>query len=168
MTFNNGIKVRAKARFEGLLHQPNITLCAGLIFVFAIVCLLFEYVYPTNRIFALCSVVVLVCVVLAFLGSYLWRSDSTESLSIASNGAITVKSPSKQLIPALINLLTTKTNRPDKLIPPGMDLKNDPSNFQTITESQGKEIVKKEVEDAVLKHPLIQSGSFNGPIKTTE
>ena len=143
------------AQFKGILHQPNISLCAGLLFELVVIGALIKYLYHTDRVFTLVMIAILVLSTLIFLGKYLWRTDSTESISLAPDGTVMIKSPSKQLIPALIARLTQTTSRPNKLIPQNIDLKDDPSKFQALTKIEGENIVKKEVQDAVLNHPLI-------------
>jgi len=157
MTFDTTLKGQLKAKLQGFLHQPNISLCSALVFVLGIILFLCIFIYPTNKIFVLVMIAILVLAVLAFLGVYLWRTDPTESIQLSPDGTLVIKSPSRQLIPALIGRLVGTTNRPNKLIPRDVDPKEDPSKFQFLTDAQGEEIVKKEAEEAVLNHPIVKS-----------
>jgi hypothetical protein len=145
------INLDIKSRFKAIFCQPNLMFAILCLFAFAVIRFLGTSIIKINISFALFSIVGIILILFILSAVLLIKSDTTESIEIhKGDNKVIIKSPSRQLMPAIINKLLENTARPDKLIPRGIDLRADPAEFQPLSPEQQENIVKKEVEVAIL------------------
>lgn len=139
------------SKFRAILCQPNVMLAILCLFSFFVICFLGTAIIKINIFFALTFVGLIILYWLGIGIFLILKSDMTESIEFHHGpDKIIIKSPSRHLMPTIMNRLLENTARPNKLIPQDIDPKEDPSKFQSLTKEQQEAIVKKEVEVAIL------------------
>lgn len=145
------IHFNIKSKFKAILCQPNIMFAILCIFFFFVIRFLGNTIIKINSLFALTFIGFIILILFGLGIFFILKSDPTESIEFhQGSNKIIIKSPSRQLMPAIMNKLLENTARPNKLIPKNIDPKEDPSKFQSLTEEQQEAIVKEEVEVALL------------------
>ena len=77
--------------------------------------------------------------------------DSTEAMTVRrDDSGVTVNAqyPSVTFV-QIVQLLVRRFPKPDALIPPNVDPKDDPSKFRKLTDQEVTEVLVKEVEQAL-------------------
>lgn len=139
-----------KSKLKAIFSQPALIYAILCIFSFFVLRFLGNDILATHSVFAL-SFIALIIIFLLVLGSrFLFKSDMTECIEFhQGKNKIIIKSPSRQLMPAIMNRLLENTSRPNKLIPKDVDPTDDPSKFLPLTKDQQEAIVQKEVKEAI-------------------
>ena len=133
---------------QGWVHQGNVTLLIAFIAIIAALLLVLRYILPIQLEFGLVAagVLLLTFVGLAIVaGWHVTRMDSTEALTLQINDLILrAQSPSIAFV-QIVQLLSRAAQRPDAIIPPGVDPKDDPAKFKKLTDSDETLVIAKEL-----------------------
>ena len=151
------LKLNAKVGgwLEGILSQSSSTIFFLLTAFIVLIWILAKYILPLSvpyaSAFALIFIgLIIVSVIIGFF-YHLSKVDVTESLDLEDvhGNKVHIKSPSKNLLPAIINRLERNNVRPTKLIPKEVDLKGDPNQFKDLTEEEKDRLATEEVTEAI-------------------
>ncbi len=155
---NFNFKAKLNAAFQGIFNQSSILLLLFLIALIVVMLIVVKCLLPIAEIswMPVASFVLFALLVFTLIGGfivYLCKMDTTESaeIELGDGRKLRLKSPAKNLIPAILDKLKSSNIKPDKLIPPGVDLRANPSQFRELTEQQKELIVSKEATNALVE-----------------
>jgi len=154
----SGWRLKVSAFFRGWVHQSNVTLLITYAALLILLWLIFSYVLPVSKGFALtvAALVIVTLIGVAVIGArQIRRMDSTEALTVQDPTGFTLsaQNPSVTLIQSVgIQMLIAAVARPNALIPDGVDPKDSPGKFKQLSDSEALERVKKQIEEALQKN----------------
>jgi len=150
---NLSLFASATATFRGWVNATNVSLI--LICALLLLTIVFLSLWLLQKAFFLgCFLIFLLVVTIigiaVFMCSHISQGDSTESMSLkdGTGRELHISNPSKMLIQILADLYQQNFIKPDKLIPPEIDLRGDPAQFKNLTEDEKTKLVIGEIQEA--------------------
>ncbi len=149
------------AFLQGWVHQGNVTLLVTYVSLIVIFWFMVQYVLPVDLTFGLVAIAILLLVFVGLAivsGWHVTRMDSTEALTLRGGDLILrAKSPSIAIVQQSVQLLLRIAQKPDAIIPPNIDPKDDPSKFKKLTGQESSEVLVKELEKVLGQDSIPES-----------